>query len=448
MTILLKNAKVFTHSGFIHKDLLIDHRTIIPFSSFESQSIDRVIDFSNHYILPGFVDVHVHLREPGFLYKEDIESGTKAAAAGGYSAVCAMPNLNPVPDCLSNLLVELDAILEKAYVKVYPYGSITKGRKGQGSLSAMEEIAPYVVAYSDDGCGIQDKPDMKIAMLEAKRLNKMIVAHCEDEDELQPGGCIHDGEYARLHHHVGINSASEYKQVQRDIQLAKETGCKYHVCHVSTKESVEAIRKAKQEGIDITCETGPHYLMFTDNDLQEDGKWKMNPPLRSKEDQVALIQGIKDGTIDCIITDHAPHSYEEKNKGLDGSSFGIVGLETCFGAMYKNLVLQNPLDKNSKEGAITLEKLVELMCINPRKIFNLEGPLEVKEGELADLCVVDLEREWVVDPSKFYSRGKSTLFEGMELKGKPVFTMVNGEIVFDEREGGIIHDRCSMQSDR
>ena len=277
---------------------------------------------------------------------------------------------------------------------------------------------------------------MRQAMIKARSLNRMIVAHCEDEMELKPGGCIHDGEYARMHHHVGINSASEWKQVARDVALAEETGERYHVCHVSTKESVQIILEAKKRGVQVSCETGPHYLMFTDMDLKEDGSWKMNPPIRSREDRDALIEGVIDGTIDCIITDHAPHSQEEKAKGLDGSSFGIVGLETCFAAMYTRMVLQDPRDPDSGKGAIRLEKLIELMSVNPREVFSLPGPRYVEEGAPADLTVLDLSRHWTVDSSRFFSMGRSTLFQGMELVGEPVMTFVDGKLVYRRKEEG------------
>ena len=329
MSTLLKNASIFTKQGFRKQDVLIsDHRVLFTDSidNLTSDTIDTVYDLNGLFMIPGFVDVHVHLREPGFSYKETIRTGTDAAAHGGYTAVCAMPNLKPAPSSLANLQPELDAIRKDALVHVYPYGTITEQQTGRGALGKMEEIAPYVIAYSDDGKGMQDEASMREAMQRAKRLDRMIVAHCEDERELVPGGCIHDGEYARLHHHIGINSASEWKQVERDVRLAAETGVRYHVCHISTKESVDIIRGAKKAGTRVTGETGPHYLMFTDMDLQESGSWKMNPPIRSAEDRHALLEGIKDGTIDCIITDHAPHSAEEKSRGLDQSSFGIVGL--------------------------------------------------------------------------------------------------------------------------
>ena len=436
MTALLKNASIFTPQGFCRQDVLIsDHRVFLSIQNIQKETVDTVYDLNGLFIVPGFADVHVHLREPGFSYKETIRSGTEAAAHGGYTAVCAMPNLKPVPSDLAGLQPELAAIERDALVHVYPYGAITEQQTGRGQLGRMEEIAPYVIAYSDDGKGMQEESLMRTAMEKAHALDRMIVAHCEDEAELQSGGCIHDGEYARLHHHIGINSASEWKQVERDVRLAGETGVRYHVCHVSTKESVDIIRRAKKAGVRVTCETGPHYLMFTDMDLQESGSWKMNPPIRSAEDRHALIEGILDGTIDCIITDHAPHSEEEKSKGLDRSSFGIVGLETCFPAMYRNLVLQDPEHPESGKGVLTLERLLELMCVNPRKAFGLPGPMYIEDGAEADLTVLDLEKKWTVDSRRFYSQGHSTLFDGMEVQGEIVKTFVGGREVYDRAKG-------------
>ena len=436
MSTLLKNASIFPREGFRKQDVLIaDHRVLFVDSMNMNTTADAVYDLNGLFIIPGFVDVHVHLREPGFSYKETIRTGTEAAAHGGYTAVCAMPNLKPVPSNLADLQVELDAIRKDALVHVYPYGAITEHQTGRGAIGRMEEIAPFVIAYSDDGKGMQEEVTMREAMTRAKKLDRMIVAHCEDETELRPGGCIHEGEYARLHHHVGINSASEWKQVERDVRLAEETGARYHVCHVSTKESVDIIREAKKRGVRVTAETGPHYLMFTDMDLQESGSWKMNPPIRSAEDRHALLEGIKDGTIDCIITDHAPHSAEEKSRGLDKSAFGIVGLETCFPALYRNLVLRDPEHPDSGKGAITLEKLLELMCVNPRKTFGIAGPQYMEEGVEADLTVLDLEKVWTVDSTKFYSQGHSTLYDGMEVQGEVVKTFVGGREVYDRTKG-------------
>ncbi len=368
-------------------------------------------DFSRCIIFPGFCDVHVHFREPGFFYKETIATGSLASARGGYTAVCTMPNLNPVPDSVENLKLQTDIIENTACIHVYPYGSITVGQKGE-ALADLEGMAKNVIAFSDDGKGVQSDDMMRNAMLKAKELGKMIVAHCE-VNELLRGGYIHDGEYARKHGHRGICSESEWAQIARDIELVKETGVKYHVCHISTKESVEIIRRAKAEGVDITCETGPHYLVMDDSQLQEDGRFKMNPPIRSKEDREALIEGIIDGTIDMIATDHAPHSKEEKAKGLENSAFGVVGIETALPIMYTYLV---------KPGIITLDRLVELMVINPRKRFGIELG--------CDYSVWDLEEEYTVDPEEFVSLGKATPFENWKVFGRCLATVCDGKIVY------------------
>lgn len=369
--------------------------------------------FDKYVILPGFCDVHVHFREPGFLYKETIETGSKASARGGYAAVCTMPNLNPVPDSVENLKIQLDAIKKDAVIDVYPYAAITVGEMGK-ELADMEGMAADAIAFSDDGKGVQNDDMMRAAMLKAKKLNKIIAAHCED-NSLLFGGYIHKGEYAEKHNHRGICSESEYGQIARDLKLVEEIGCKYHVCHISTKESVELIRQAKKKGLDVTCETGPHYLVLDDSDLQEEGRFKMNPPLRSKEDRLALIEGIKDGTIDMIATDHAPHSEEEKSKGLEKSAFGITGIETAFPVMYTKLV---------KTGVITMEKLIELMSINPAKRFGIDLG--------TSFSVWNIEDEFTVDPKDFISKGKATPFEGMRLCGKCVLNVVNGKVVYNE----------------
>lgn len=377
-------------------------------------------DFSAHipflkddkYILfPGFCDVHVHFREPGFSYKGTILNGSMAAASGGYTKVLTMPNLNPVPDSVENVKKQLEIIERDAVIDVIPYGAITKTQKGE-QLSDMSELAPYVCAFSDDGRGVQSDEMMKSAMLKAKSLNKLIVAHCED-NSLLFGGYIHDGEYAKLNGHKGICSASEYKQIERDVKLAKETGVKYHVCHISTKESVEIIRQAKKDGVDITCETAPHYLVLTDNDLKEEGRFKMNPPLRSKEDRQALIDGIIDGTIDMIATDHAPHSEQEKSNGLKNSPFGIVGLETAFPILYTYLV---------KTGVITLEKLANLLCFNPRKRFGLSL------GK--DFTVFEVNAPYNIDSKTFNSKGKSTPFDNYTVYGKCQLTVKDEKIIY------------------
>ena len=369
---------------------------------------------SRFTILPGFCDVHVHFREPGFLYKETIKTGCKAAVRGGYTAVCTMPNLNPVPDSRENLKIQLAAIEKDASIAVIPYGAITVGEKGE-EMADLEGMAKNVAGFSDDGRGVQDVEMMKKAMIEAKRLDKVIAAHCEDNSLLR-GGYIHDGEYAKIHGHRGICSESEWGPILRDLKLVEEIGCKYHVCHISTKESVQLIREAKARGVDVTCETAPHYLMLTDTDLQEDGKFKMNPPIRSKADRDALIEGVIDGTIDMIATDHAPHSAGEKGKGLEKSAFGVVGLETAFAAMYTTMV---------KTGKITLEKLVELMCVNPRKRFGIK--------EDPGYTVWALDEEFTVDPSEFHTMGRATPMEGMKLFGRCAATYYKGNKVYEDK---------------
>ena len=369
-------------------------------------SLDR-----EYVVFPGFCDVHVHFREPGFSYKETISSGSKAAARGGYTAVCTMPNLNPVPDSMEHLQQQLKLIEETACIRVYPYGSITVGQQGK-LLADLEGMAADVIAFSDDGKGVQTDEMMRMAMLRAKALGKMIVAHCEVESLLH-GGYIHDGEYAKAHGHRGICSESEYAQVARDLKLVEETGVSYHVCHISTKETVELIRQAKEKGLDVTCETGPHYLVMDDRDLQEDGRFKMNPPLRSKEDREALVRGIQDGTIDMIATDHAPHSAEEKARGLERSAFGIVGIETAFPVLYTKLV---------EPGIISFEKLIELLTVNPRKRFGIPA------GD--DFTVWDLNEIFTVDPAEFLSMGKATPFTGWELKGVCMATVCDGAVVY------------------
>lgn len=378
---------------------------------------DTVFQFHNCIVFPGFIDVHVHLREPGFSYKETVETGTKACARGGYTTVCSMPNLNPVPDSEEHLNAQLELINNSAVMNVRPYGSITVGQNGE-ELSDMEAMAENVCAFSDDGKGVQSDEMMRAAMLKAKSLGKMIVAHCEDNSLLE-GGYIHKGKYAEEHGHRGICSESEWKPIERDLKLAKETGCSYHVCHISTKESVELIRKAKAEGVDVTCETAPHYLILSDKDLQEHGRFKMNPPLRDESDRLALIEGIIDGTIDMIATDHAPHSEEEKGRGLEKSAMGIVGIETAFPLLYTYLV---------KENVITLEKLVELMSINPAKRFGFNSSLE--NGAPADFTVFDLGKKYTINPDDFLSKGRATPFEGYEVYGECLMTVCGGKIAW------------------
>ena len=379
-------------------------------SSFSAPGLSG-FDSSEYVIFPGFCDVHVHFREPGFSYKETIATGSRAAARGGYTAVCTMPNLNPVPDSVENLRVQRRLIEETACIHVYPYGAITVGEQGE-VLSDLEGMAPDVVGFSDDGRGVQSDDMMRQAMLRAKALGKPIVAHCEVNSLLR-GGYIHDGDYAKAHGHRGICSESEWGQIARDLQLVKETGCAYHVCHVSAKESVALIRKAKAEGLDVTCETGPHYLVMDDSDLQEDGRFKMNPPLRGKEDREALIHGILDGTIDMIATDHAPHSAEEKSRGLEKSVFGIVGIETAFPILYTCLV---------KPGILSLNKLLELLCVNPRRRFGL--PLGT------DYSIWDLNAAYPIDPKDFLSKGRATPFAGWQVNGKCIATICDGKLVY------------------
>lgn len=424
MTTLLKNATVFINDTFEKKDLFLHSgKVFVDSENAGDISVSTVIDCSGKIIIPGFTDVHVHLREPGFFYKETIATGTAAAAKGGYTCVCPMPNLNPVPSTLEKLKVQLDIIERDAVVKTIPYGTITEGQNGRSKLSDMEDMAPYVCGFSDDGKGVQTGELMEEAMLKARSLNKLIVAHCEDESLLFKG-YIHDGEYARAHGHRGICSESEWKQVERDIALAEKTGCGYHICHISTKETVDLVRKAKVRGVDVTCETGPHYLVLCDEDLREEGRFKMNPPLRSREDMEALIEGIVDGTIDMIATDHAPHSEDEKSKGLEKSAFGIVGLETSFPILYTCLV---------EKGIISLEKLVEIMSVNPRKRFGIPGGV-IADGQPADLTIIDLNEEWTVDPADFVSKGKATPFQGWKVRGKVKMTFVDGEIVYEETD--------------
>ena len=377
-------------------------------------SVAKDICFFNspeYAVFPGFCDVHVHFREPGFSYKETISSGSLAAARGGYTAVCTMPNLNPVPDNVSNLQQQLDIINHDACIRVFPYGAITQGQKGE-VLADLEAMAPLVPGFSDDGRGVQSDDRMRQAMENAKALDKVIVAHCEVNDLLH-GGYIHDGEYAKAHGHRGICSESEWMQVKRDLELVEKIGCKYHVCHISAKETVELIRQAKAKGIDVTCETAPHYLVMDDSMLQEEGRFKMNPPLRSKADRDALVEGVLDGTIDMIATDHAPHSAEEKSRGLEKSAFGIVGIETAFPVMYTHFV---------KTGRMTMARLMELLVINPRNRFDL--PLG------SDFSIWDLNEETVIDPKDFVSQGKATPFEGWRVYGKCVATVCNGKIVY------------------
>lgn len=413
---IIKGATIV---GGSTEDIAIANGSIVERASeITPEDGDTVINAAGLVAAPAFVDVHAHLREPGFGYKERIATGTAAAARGGYSTVCSMPNLNPVPDTVETLGVQLDIIRRDAKIEVLPYAAITIGRKGE-ELVDIAALQDKVCAFSDDGSGVQHDAMMERAMAEAAKHDALIAAHCEVE-ELLRGGYIHDGEYARKHGHKGICSESEWEQVRRDIEIAEKLGCRYHVCHISTKETVELVRQAKARGAKVTCETGPHYLIFTDMDLEEDARWKMNPPLRSAEDRAALIEGIKDGTIDMIATDHAPHTVEEKSRGLKDSAMGVVGLETAFAALNTHLV---------RKGVITLERLVELMSINPRRVFRIEGGIEV--GNRADIVLLDVEHQWRVDSTKFLSMGKISMFDGREMVGDVAMTIHRGNVVYD-----------------
>lgn len=414
---LFKGAKVYIDNTFAYKDILVEDDIIVSISDSITDNSAVLFDISGCVVFPGFADVHVHLREPGFSYKETIKSGSMACARGGYTNVCTMPNLNPTPDCKENLNLQLEIIKRDAAINVHPIGTITKGEMGN-ELSKMEEMAENVVGFSDDGRGVQSEGLMLSAMEKAKALGKPIVAHCEDNSLLK-GGYIHDGEYAKLNNHRGICSESEWGPIKRDIELVKKTGVKYHVCHISTKESVELIRKAKADGVDITCETGPHYLVMNDMMLKDEGRFKMNPPIRSEEDRLALVEGLKDGTIDCIATDHAPHSAEEKSRGLEKSAMGVVGIETAFPVVYTKLV---------KTGIIPLSTVIKALTTNPKQRFKIGNNLE--EGCPADFTVFDLEEEYIIDPKDFVSKGKATPFENEKVYGRCKMTVCSGKVVY------------------
>ena len=418
MIAIFRDALVYEKGVMKKVNMHFDGMSLSVFEG-DVSVFDSSVIFDNTVILPGLCDVHVHLREPGFSYKETIKSGTLASAHGGYTAVCSMPNLNPTPDSRENLEKQLEIIRRDGVIKVLPYGTITKGEAGE-SLADMEEMAEDVCGFSDDGRGVQSREMMREAMLKAKALGKMIVAHCEDNSLLR-GGYIHDGEYAREHGHRGICSESEWGPIKRDIELIEETGCPYHVCHISTKESVEIIRQAKARGVDITCETGPHYILLDDSHLQEHGRFKMNPPLRSPEDREAILEGILDGTIDMIATDHAPHSAEEKSRGLEKSAMGVVGIETAFPLMYTHLV---------RTGIISMEKLVDIMSVRPRERFKITSD--------AGFTVFKLDEKYKIDPSDFLSMGKVTPFEGEEVYGRCILTLYDGKVVYNAE--------CRMQN--
>ena len=421
MRYLLQNAQILSSGGvFRAADVLLSGGRIVSIGDRISCPADAVsIDLHKAVLFPGFVDVHVHLREPGFSYKETIRTGTLAAAHGGFAHVAAMPNLDPVPDCAAALAVQRAIIEKDALVHVHPYGAVSVGEKGE-RLADLDGLAPGVIAFSDDGRGVQSESLMREAMTRCHALGKILAAHCEDNSLLH-GGYIHDGAYARAHGHRGICSESEWGPIARDLRLAEETGCAYHVCHVSTKESVALIRAAKRRGVDVTCETAPHYLTFTDEDLQENGRFKMNPPLRAREDRDALIEGLLDGTIDMLVTDHAPHSREEKARGLEKSAMGVVGLETSFAASYTALV---------QTGILPLEKLVDLMHGAPMRRFGCGT--ELAEGQPADLTAFDLTKTYTVDPETFLTMGRATPFAGRALTGVCKLTMIGGEPVWKE----------------
>lgn len=411
------NALIYRQGGFAPGCLVVDEGRFVEADA--PAEGDRVVDLQGRRVVPGLIDVHVHLREPGFGYKETIATGTAAAARGGYTTVCSMPNLNPAPDSLATLGEQLALIERDAVVRVVPYGCITKGQQGGGEQADLAAMAPSVVGFSDDGRGVQADEDMLRAMQEAARIGKPIVAHCE-VNELLRGGYIHDGAYCRAHGHRGICSESEWAQVKRDIELVEQTGCQYHVCHVSTKESVELVRAAKAKGLPVSCETGPHYLVLCDEQLQEEGRWKMNPPIRSAADRDALVAGLQDGTIEVIATDHAPHSAEEKGRGLERSAMGIVGLECAFGVLYTHLV---------EKGLLSLEALIDRMATNPGRLFGLGGVIET--GAPADFTVLDLETEYEIDPETFLSKGRATPFAGWRVKGRAAMTVVGGKCVYE-----------------
>ena len=421
MSLLLTGGTVFQSGSFRQMDVAMDQGRIVSVSPSLPKEGFSVIECSDLLIVPGFVDVHVHLREPGFSYKETVFSGTSAAAAGGYTAVCAMPNLKPVPDSREHLEAQLAVIRRDAKVRVYPYGAITCGEQGE-ALADLEAMAPHVAGFSDDGRGVQSESRMRAAMELARKLDKPIVAHCEDESLLAKGWSVHDGDFARRSGLIGNPSESEWRQVERDLKLVRETGCQYHVCHVSTKESVALIRAAKAEGLPVTCETGPHYLVLCDEDLLDEGRFRMNPPIRSAADRDALLEGLLDGTVDCIATDHAPHSAQEKAGGLAKSLNGIVGLECAFPVLYTQLV---------RTGVVPMETLLNALCVNPRRIFRLSGG-DVAPGQIADLTVLDLNRPCVIDSATFRSLGRATPFDGWGVAAAVAATICGGELVYTD----------------
>ncbi|MEG1360388.1 MAG: dihydroorotase, partial [Clostridia bacterium] len=418
LQLMLKNATLYSKGRLYQRDVAYSQGQGIVFLSLPSECTADDLSIKGKLLIPGLVDVHVHLREPGFFYKETIASGTLAAARGGYTAVCAMPNVNPPPDTAAHVAVQQALIDQNARVAVYPYGCITLGQKGGGQLCDYAALKPHVAAFSDDGRGVQSESVMREAMTQIAKIGGLLAAHCEDESLLH-GGCIHEGEYAKAHGLRGISSESEWRQVARDLKLVKETGCRYHVCHVSTKESVALIRGAKREGLDVSCETAPHYLLLCDEDLQEDGRFKMNPPIRARADREALVEGLNDGTIDVIATDHAPHSAEEKSRGLANSLMGVVGLECAFPVLYTGLV---------KTGKVRLQTLLTAMTDAPRACFGLP-PVNLEVG-CKEFAIVDLDAETEINPDEFASMGRATPFRGMHVFGRCELTIVGGKQVW------------------
>ncbi len=418
MKMVLKNGNVYSNGSFRRQTVCISNGTVTCLGYAPEHDGFSVVDCSDFYIFPGFTDVHVHFREPGFSYKETIATGSKAAARGGFTDVCTMPNLVPCPESLDSLNKQIEIIKNDACINVHPFGTITKGQLGK-ELSDMADMAEYVIGFSDDGRGVQSDEMMEIAMENAKKYGKVISAHCEDNSLLN-GGYIHDGKYAKIHGHRGICSESEWKQIERDLKLVEKTGCSYHVCHISTKESVALIREAKKNGLDVSCETAPHYLVMDDTMLEENGRFKMNPPIRDISDKDALVEGVIDGTIDMVATDHAPHSLEEKSRGLEKSMMGVVGIETSFPILYTNLV---------KKNIISLEKLVEVMCVNPSRRFGIEKG--IGEGKIADLTIFNLDEKYIINPEDFLSKGRSTPFEGWEVYGECMMTVANGKLAWE-----------------
>lgn len=425
MSLLIKNGNVYVSGKIKPMDVLVDDHGLVTVADQIDleEAVDEVIDAAEMLIAPGLIDPHVHLREPGFEYKETIKSGAFSAAKGGYTTIFSMPNLNPVPDTVEHIQKQLDLIKQQACIRVIPYASITQGQKGWGELVDMEALSEYVLGFSDDGKGVQSEALMRNAMLEAKKHNCIIVAHCEDESIIDAGACIHQGKKAAELGLIGISSESEYKQIERDLRLAKETGCQYHICHVSCKESVDLIRQAKKEGVDVSAEVTVHHLLLCEEDItRDDGNFKMNPPLRSKEDQQALLEGVLDGTLQMIATDHAPHSEEEKSKGLQGSAMGIIGSELAFGLVYHYLVMQRKLP---------LEKVLDCMSYNCANLFGIEGG-EIVNFEKANLAIFDLKARKRIEKKDIVSKGKNTPFYGWYMSGICRMTLCDGEIVYRE----------------